>query len=409
MNIRCNGDSWRSVAAALLVWLTLLAGGCATDSFREPPTFDVSALRERAEVAVEGNVVVFAAVPSLEESETIFGIDLSKKSIQPVWIEIDNQTDGALHFLRTGLDSEYFSPREVAFAFGESLSDEGKKRLIQHIERLDFRNPIGPRSTASGFVFTNESPGTKFVSVDVLGERWSSHVKLMAPVPERSISSDRIAKIHERIAETESLNIETESKLRARLERLPCCASGATGIQSLPLNVVLIGKLAAVGPALLRRGFRYEPVSPLYVFGRPQDISGRKVGGWVAAQPHVLRMWLADFRFQGQLVWVGQISTPLGGRFADPVDDEALRIMDPDVDAVRLDLIQDMLYSQLVTDIGHVKGVGSVSKSSPRKTPGGSKYFTDGLRAVLMFDSNPTSLTEIEVMRWERLSDPRHQ
>jgi len=409
MNIRCNGDSWRSVAAALLVWLTLLAGGCATDSFREPPTFDVSALRERAEVAVEGNVVVFAAVPSLEESETIFGIDLSKKSIQPVWIEIENQTDDALHFLRTGLDSEYFSPREVAFAFGESLSDEARKRLIQHIEQLDFRNPIGPRSTASGFVFTNESQGTKFVSVDVLGERWSSHMKLMAPVPERSISSDRIAKIHERIAETESRNIETESELRARLERLPCCASGATGIQSLPLNVVLIGKLAAVGPALLRRGFRYVPVSPLYVSGRPQDISGRKVGGWVAAQPHVLRLWLADFRFQGQLVWIGQISTPLGGRFADPVDDEALRIMDPDVDAVRLDLIQDMLYSQLVTDIGHVKGVGSVSNSSPRKTPGGSTYFTDGLRAVLMFDSNPISLTEIEIMRWERLSDPRHQ
>lgn len=110
-------------------------------------------------------------------------------------------------------------------------------------------------------------------------------------------------------------------------------------------------------------------------------------------------------RFQGKLVWVGQISTPKGGRFAGATSDGSLPLIDPDVDEARNDLVQDLIYSQLVTEVGFVKGVGPVARSSPRTTPGGSTFYTDGLRAVLIFDSQPVSLTEIEFMGWERLTD----
>ncbi len=393
----------------LIVCLVMFTGGCATTTFVRPAIVDPGALRERAETAVEDDIRVSAAIPSREESMAIFGIDLSEKKIQPMWLEIENNSDRLVYFLRTGLDPEYFSPREVAFAFFESMSDDDKKRFVQHIESLDFRDPIGPHSSVSGFIFTNEDRETKFVSVDLLSPGWSRHLTLLVQNPERSLTEDHIAKIHAMIAEAKPLHVEYESQLRSLLEKLPCCAASENGVQGEPLNVALISDLDTTGPALVRRHFRYTPVSPLYVFGRPQDISAEKVGRWVATQPHVLRLWLTKIRFQGKLVWIGQISMPKGGRFAGATSDESLPVIDPDVDEARNDLVQDAIYSQLVTEIGFVKGVGPVARSSPRTTPGGSTYHTDGLRAVLIFDSQPVSLTEIEFMGWERLTDHYRQ
>ena len=393
----------------LIVCLVMFTGGCATSTFERPAIVDPGALRERAETVAEDDIRVSATIPRREESMAIFGIDLSEKKIQPVWLEIENNSDRLVYFLRTGLDPGYFSPREVAFAFSGSMSDDGKKRLVQHIESLDFRDPIAPHSSVSGFIFTNEDQETKFVSVDLLSRGWSSHLTLLVPNPERSLSEDHIAKIYGMIAEAKPRRVEDASQLRSLLEKLPCCAASENGVEGEPLNVVLIGDLDATGPALVRRHFRYTPVSPLYVFGRPQDISVKKAGGWVATQPHVLRLWLTKIRFQGKLVWVGQISTLKGGRFAGATSDGSLPLIDPDVDEARIDLVQDAIYSQLVTEIGFVKGAGPVASSSPRTTPGGSTYHTDGLRAVLIFDNQPVSLTEIEFMNWERLTDHYRQ
>ena len=128
---------------ALLV--AIIAGSCATGTFERPAGFDDGALRARAETVTEEGVRVSAAIPSREEIDAIFGVDLTSKSIQPIWLEIQNDTDRRLHFLRTGLDPEYFAPREVAFLFYGSLSDEGRRQLDEHLEALDFENPVEPR------------------------------------------------------------------------------------------------------------------------------------------------------------------------------------------------------------------------------------------------------------------------
>ena len=393
------------ICAALIVCLATLSGGCAGKNFHPPVELDVNLLRERAVSAAEDNIRVSAAVPGRVESSEIFGIDLLEKHIQPVWLEIENNSDRAIYFLQTGLDPEYFSPGEIVFAFRGSLSDDGKNRLGKHIEGLSFRDPIDPRSTISGFVFTNSDRETKFVTVDLLSREWSTHLTLVVPIPDGSVSESHVAKVRAMISEADPVHVEDESRLRTLLEQLPCCAADENGIQSDPLNVVLIGELDTTGPALLRRRYRYAPVSPLYLFGRPQDLALKKGDRWVAAQPHVLRVWLTKIRYHGKLVWIGQISTPLGGRFAGAFGDESVAITDPDVDEARFDLIQDAIYSQLVTEIGLVKGVGAVASASPRRTPGGSVYHTDGLRAVMVFDREPTSLSGIEFLSWERLVD----
>lgn len=393
------------ICAGLIVCLATLSGGCANKTFQPPVKLDINLLRERAVSTVEDSIRVSAAVPGRVESLEIFGIDLSEEHIQPVWLEIENNSDRVVYFLQTGLDPEYFSPGEIVFAFRGSLSDDGKNRLGKHIEGLSFRDPIDPRSTISGFVFTNIDQETKFVTVDLLSREWSTHLTLLAPIPDRSLTESHVAKVLAMITETDPIHVDDESHLRTLLERLPCCAADENGIQGEPLNVVLIGDLETTGPALLRRKFRYAPASPLYLFGRPQDLALKKGSRWIAAQPHVLRVWLTRIRYRGKLVWIGQISTPLGGRFAGASDDASIAITDPDVDEARFDLIQDAIFSQLVTEIGLVKGVGPVASASPRRTPGGSAYHTDGLRAVMIFDREPTSLSELEFLSWERLVD----
>ena len=130
---------------------------------------------------------------------------------------------------------------------------------------------------------------------------------------------------------------------------------------------------------------------------------------WVAAQPHVLRSWLTSIRFQNKPVWIGQVSTPLGGRFARDSNDGKDVYIDSFVDESRNDLVQDIIYSQSLVKMGFVKGVGHVMATTPKKLPSGSTYHTDGLRAVLMFEERPVSLSEIEFFGWERLVDHYRQ
>jgi hypothetical protein len=48
-----------------------------------------------------------------------------------------------------------------------------------------------------------------------------------------------------------------------------------------------------------------------------------------------------------------------------------------------------------------VKGVGGAPKEEPRRNLTTDPYYTDGVRCVLMFDSDPTALTDIQFLPWE--------
>jgi hypothetical protein len=171
--------------------------------------------------------------------------------------------------------------------------------------------------------------------------------------------------------------------------------------------VVLIGKLDEWGPAFVGRNYRYAPASPWHAFGRMQDLSGHRISRWVAPQPHTLRVWLTPLRYQGKPIWVGQVSTTLGGRFA--ASGEETQRIEPDVDDARNDIVQDLLYSQALAKVGFVKGAGSVSAAGPRPTSDAASYHTDGLRAVMLFDRRPVALSQIQFFDWERIVDPPGQ
>ena len=83
-------------------------------------------------------------------------------------------------------------------------------------------------------------------------------------------------------------------------------------------------------------------------------------------------------------------------------------MIDPDVDEARRYLVEDLLYSQALNRIGFVKGTGVSSKDEPRLNLMGDPYYTDGLRAVMFFEPRPYSLSQLEVLDWERVPSARH-
>ena len=129
----------------------------------------------------------------------------------------------------------------------------------------------------------------------------------------------------------------------------------------------------------------------------------------MAAQPHILRLWVTPYRFRDKPVWLAQISMPLGGRFAGLLAGDNDLLTDPNVDDARLDLLQDLMYSQHVGAVGFVSGAGNVPAGQPRETFTGSTYHTDGLRAVLLLNSRNRSIGNIQIIDWERPADFRNR
>lgn len=245
--------------------------------------------------------------------------------------------------------------------------------------------------------------------MDLIGGGWTKSFTLIVPLPDGKLSEEGYNRLSSMITSSEYFEAEDDSRMRELLEQLPCCTSSKEGVQDEPLNIVLIGDLQDISHAFVRRNYRYTPVSPVYVFQRTQDFSISKRDRWVSPQPHVLRVWLTKIRFQNKPVWIGQVITPPGGRFARDSDGAKNVYIDYLVDEARNDVVQDIIYSQSLVKMGFVKGGGRAVASTPQKIPGGATYSTDGLRAVLMFEDRSVSLSEIEFFEWERLEDHYRQ
>jgi hypothetical protein len=399
-----GADQSGTAGAAFGVALLLLLGACAAP-FPRPAPFDDGPLRARAVSRTDDGIRVSATAPSVDESRSIFGVDLDQHDVQPLWLEIENHSERGFYFLPTGLDPEYFAPGEVAFLYHRAFHDQGNAALEEHLEALSFdsRSPIFPGQTVSGFVYANQVEPSMMIDVDLIGRQWSDRISLVVPIPGTEAAQQRMTALRGLYAEADVVQIDDEAMLRAALEKLPCCADDEAGARNLPLNVVLIGKLDEWGPAFVRRNYRYAPAGPWYALGRVQDLSGHKINRWVAPRPLTLRFWLTPLRYQGKPIWVGQVSTNLGGRFA--ASGEGTRRIEPDLDEARNDVVEDLLYSQALAKVGFVKGAGSVTAAEPQQTSDGSSYRTDGLRAVLLFGPNPVSIAEIDFFAWERLAE----
>lgn len=412
-----------SKVAATLAVSAAVAGCAATHA---PMPLGEVPFESRAETQSEGKVTVTAAVPTSEEANAIYGVDLESREIQPVWIKVKNDGMHPYWLLPSGLDPSYFSTTEVAHAFGKALSDETLQSLNRHFDGLEFKNPVYPGKTASGFVLVNRDEGYKALDVDLISKDGLKSFTFIIPDP--SFRGDfTLVDFDALYADEEITHIDDLSELRRALERLPCCTTNEDGSQQGdPLNLVLVGDSRDIFPAFIRRNwhgseviwsksllrtvesflqgtrYRYSPVSPLYVYGRRQDIAAQKARSTIHERNH-LRLWLTPLRFRGKEVWVGQISRDIGVKFTLKSPTISTHVIDPDVDEARVYLLEDLAYSQALAVFGFVKGVGPVDEHSPELNLVGDPWFSDGFRAVMFFEPRPRDLSEIDFLEWERL------
>jgi hypothetical protein len=407
------------IAGQVLATVIVAGTGCA--SFAPQATTTASDYKSRAVTRTDGRIRVSTAVLSADESAAVYGMPLAKRAIQPVWIEVENHEEEAYYLLSPGLDPNFLPASEAAEAMAPDGPSEKQATLDRRFRRLTFRNPIPPGSTRSGFVLTNLDEGVKFVEVDLVASHRATTFSILTPVP--GFRADyKVSQVFQRMYPPEkAVSYSRDDAFHAALEALPCCATNKGGTKNGdPLNLVIVGGLDDAFPALVRRGWRPTeekwlgsiwrmvtsalsgdrypdaPVSDLYLFGRPQDLALQKARDNIHQRNH-LRLWLSPLRYRSKEVWVGQISRDIGTRLTIHSPTLTTHKIDPDVDAARAALAEDMVYSQNLGALGLVEGVGAAPKSAPRENLTTDPYYTDGYRLVLVFDRKPTSLAEIDV------------
>ena len=405
---------------SILIFLLLMALGCA--SF-QPVPMDQVPFKERARTQSDEDVTVTVAALGPDESKKIFGAGLYSRDIQPVWIEIQNKGQDPYWFFPIRTDPDYYSPGEVAYMKRFRWSRSKNAQMRTHFESMDFRWLIPPGETVSGFVHTNMDPGFKYVNVSVFGPEGMKSFHFVVDVP--GIKADYQEVDLKSLYGPEEYVVCDEQRLRAELEKLPCCTTNKNGSRNGdPLNLVFIGDVEDLMAALIGGGwdvteamsadsiwrtvrsflfgrrYRHSPVSSLYVFGRRQEAAFQKARETINERNHI-RLWLTPLLFKELPVWIGQISRDIGVKFTLKTGFLTTHVVDSDVDNDRYYLIQNLADAQALTRLGFVKGVGASSPGDPGYNLGGDPYYTDGLRAVLLCTDLPTRFSAIQYFNWE--------
>ena len=286
----------------------------------------------------------------------------------------------------------------------------GVRAANQHLNKL-FRamgfptGVIPPGKKDSGFLFTPLDEAVKQIDIRLRGRSHSLDFPFMVEVPGLVLPHP----IEEAAGKAKELD---EAAFQLWLERQPRCTRNARGtIEGDPLNLVIVGDHASIeecmgawdetesltlGTAwktvkafLLESQYRYSPVSPLYLGGRPQDLALQRARLSLNQRLH-LRLWATSVRFDGQPVWIGQVSRDIGVCFTPRTWNLTTHLIDPDVDEARDYVLDGLRVAGRVARLGFVPGVQAAPPTDPRRNLTGDPYFTDGLRAVAVLSPTRT-------------------
>ncbi len=314
-----------------------------------------------------------------------------------------------------------FSPSEAAWRSRGLLELRSKKKMEFF---TDQRIPllIAPGKKVEGYVFTNHDPGVKAFTVQLIGDRESHQFDFVQLIPGLRSNFEETLRSHIGSVDPATPSLDVDG-LRSYLEALPpSVLGGDKKTAGDPLNIVVVGggKRAlsmfvrrgwdltetmdlgsawrTVASSLFKSAYRTSPVSPLYLFGRPQDVALQKTRSTVDERNH-LRLWKAPVTYLGSPVWVGQISRDIGVKFTHKT--LVTHKIDPDVDEARSYLMQDLISSPSSNQVAFVKGVGRSGRGNPRRNYTRDPYITDGLRVVIFLSDQPTAIDEVEWHDWE--------
>ena len=154
---------------------------------------------------------------------------------------------------------------------------------------------------------------------------------------------------------------------------------------------------------LLESQYCYSPVSPLYLGGREQDFALQRARMSLNQRLH-LRLWATGIRFEGQPVWIGQVSRDIGVRFTLKTWNLTTHQIEPDVDEARDYVLDNLLGTGRVARFGFVAGVQAALAAEPRRNLTGDPYFTDGMRAFAVLSRTRTTP---KLIKWPLVGEPK--
>jgi hypothetical protein len=139
--------------------------------------------------------------------------------------------------------------------------------------------------------------------------------------------------------------------------------------------VTLRTSLEIAGSVIRDRPYPDAPVSPLFVFGRKQDLAFEKPVGDNARRRHHVRFWEApELGREGLPLWIGAVTFDRSVGLSHRTGQITHHIA-PDVDAERDGLIADLRRAGRLRVIYQVTGVGATLFG---RNGGGDPYYTDG-------------------------------
>ena len=142
--------------------------------------------------------------------------------------------------------------------------------------------------------------------------------------------------------------------------------------------------------SMSKESYLTMPMSPLYLFDRPQDY------GWAHAEPiqvvasrNHLRVWKAPFQVNGQVVWVGAATHDIGFE-KDQRNNGLTHKIDPDIDLERNFVEKTLTSTGLVSELAHYLPDNPMKEA---KTATGGSFHSDGHVLILKLNNSAANLS----------------
>lgn len=376
---------------------------------------------------------VSVAVLSDRESVKFFGVHLARRGVQPVWLEIENQSAVGQRLDLYSVDPSYYTALEAAsanhFSVGKRLLSFGilgwmflfllpllpskilsaksaNRRMSALFKEQALRGgSIPPGQKRSGVVFTSLDEGLKSIVLRFVSERDVTRFNFSIEVP--GLVLRPIEKADE-LGDTRDVSLVDLARWSTEQPR--CTTGRQGGCEGDPLNLVVVGNrdlvrqsfgarwddaeainwttsLKTAKAFLLDSAYRYSPVSPLFVQGRIQDLALQRARDSINERVH-LRLWRTSLKLQGHTVWIGQVSRDIGVRFTLKTWNLTTHRIDPDVDESRDYVVDSLADGGRLSKLTLVPGCDPTAPQAPRRNLTGDPYFTDGKRALLILCAN---------------------
>lgn len=153
-------------------------------------------------------------------------------------------------------------------------------------------------------------------------------------------------------------------------------AAGWVEVDKTVSEAVLHGILSTLG----KEAYTEMPMSTLYLFGRPQDLSfARGDPLKIAAERHHLRVWQTELTVAGAPLWVGSATHDIGFE-TDQRNGNVTHRIDPKVDDERQFLLESFDAAGAFSSAAYVTPAGPVREA---RTATGGEFTSDG-RIVVM-------------------------